>query len=96
MVVLSLDVQGVALDLRAPNPAPVDTYHPDSYAASQQFGMMVARMHVGAIAYDSLRDVPAGECAAVYRPVMIRRCAPIKTIVYDWDGARITVRPSPS
>lgn len=81
-------LDGVLLDIRAPNPSPSGVYHDTDYTAGQQLGLVVRRLRGDGIVYDSVRD-PGGECAAIFRPPVLAGCAPVRTITFEWDGSRI-------
>ena len=60
-----------------------------SYARSQPLGARLHRAGSSGIVYRSVRD-PAGECVAVFRPPLVKRCRPVKPFFAHWDGTRIT------
>lgn len=63
-------------------------YDPHDYAASQALARRLRQAGSAGIAYDSVRR-PGGECAAVFRPRLVRSCRETRTITYVWDGKRI-------
>ena len=60
-----------------------------SYARSQPLGARLHRAGSSGIVYQSVRD-RAGECVAVFRPPLVKRCRPVKPLFAHWDGTRIT------
>lgn len=64
-------------------------YNSTSYARSQPLGARLYRTGSSGIVYRSVRD-PAGECIAVFRPPLVKRCRPVKPLFAHWDGTRIT------
>ena len=66
-----------------------DIYLPDSYAAGQVLGRELKAINSFGIAHDSVRD-PGGECAAVFRPLVLSNCLQGPHFGYLWNGTRIT------
>jgi hypothetical protein len=66
-----------------------DLMHPDSYADSQAFGRARRAEGAGGIVYDSVRR-PGGECVAMFRPRLVKRCTQGPHVCFVWDGAAIT------
>ncbi len=66
-----------------------DLMHPGSYADSQAFGRARRAEGAGGIVYDSVRR-PAGECVAMFRPRLVKRCTQGPHVCFVWDGAAIT------
>jgi hypothetical protein len=92
---MELDMRVYLVDLDAPlhdlrgrqNDHPL-VYHPDDYAAGQQFAASLRRDGANGIAYDSVRR-QGGECAAIFRPRFLSNCRQERHLCYVWDGTRI-------
>lgn len=63
-------------------------YNPQSYAASQRYGLERYREGLDGIVFNSVRD-PGGECVAIFRPRLIKHCIPAAYLLYRWDGMSI-------
>ncbi|MBM3395790.1 MAG: RES domain-containing protein [Betaproteobacteria bacterium] len=63
-------------------------YDPDSYLASQPFGVIQRRAGTWGIVYDSVRW-PDGECVALFKPRALKHCRQGAHLVYAWNGQRI-------
>ncbi len=85
--VLVATMRGTLHDLRDLSQS-LPVYDPDSYIASQQLGSRLRTHGSQGLVYTSIRR-PAGACAAVFRPRLIRHCRQTKHLVYRWDGTRI-------
>lgn len=66
-----------------------DFMAPDSYADSQAFGRARRSEGAGGIVYDSVRHA-RGQCVALFRPRLVRRCVQGPHICLVWDGNAIT------
>ena len=66
-----------------------DLMNPDGYADSQAFGRARRSEGAGGIVYDSVRR-PGGECVAMFRPRLVKRCTQGPHVCFVWDGAAIT------
>lgn len=91
---IEAELTGTLADVRVGRPAPRDIYDPTDYAAGQAFGAIIRKCDGDGIVYDSVRhrdaaDTPLGECAAVFRPAVLRRAAVSRVVEYHWDGTRI-------
>lgn len=64
-------------------------YDPDSYGASQDFARKLRAEGADGIAYSSVR-YDGGECAAVFRPRLLRNCRQERHLAYVWDGEAIS------
>jgi hypothetical protein len=94
---MSLDMRVVTATLRAtlhdvrrasgaaPDPA---VYDLREYRASQAYAVTVRSGGGDGIVYDSVRDA-GGECAAVFRPRLLRAARHTAHLTYVWDGQRI-------
>lgn len=64
-------------------------YHrPDDYAPGQALGREIRAAGGDGVLYRSVRD-PGGLCAAVFRPVLLRRCRQSKHYAFHYDGHHI-------
>ncbi|WP_310571144.1 RES family NAD+ phosphorylase [Gemmatimonas sp.] len=91
--VLLVAVQETLVDVRHPQPAPPGIYDPLDYRLAQAFGATVRRQQAFGLAYDSVRDRPAGECVAILRPpALVPPVRVHQTVEYHWDGHGIAVR----
>lgn len=91
---IEADLLGSLVDVRAGRPAPAAVYDPSDYSAGQSFGGLVRKLGGDGIVYDSVRHRdaagnPLGECAAVFRPPVLRNAQVTRTVEYHWDGGRI-------
>ena len=83
-------IDGEMVDLRgAPARGHAALLAPDDYAASQAFGRARRAEGAGGIVYESVRR-PGGQCAAVFRPRVVRQCAPGAHVCLVWDGRAVT------
>jgi hypothetical protein len=92
--VMEADVAGPLVDVRAGRPAPAGLDHPTDYGAGQAFGGIVRQLGGDGIVYHSVRHrasdgSPLGECAAVFRPPVLRNAVAVRTLENHWDGQRI-------
>lgn len=85
------DLVATVVDIRAGCPCPHGVYDPVDYTASQAFGAALRRLDSFGVGYDSVR-MAAGMCAAVFRPPALARAQAVRTLLYQWDGARVVVR----
>ena len=88
-------LEGTLVDGGGGRPPPPRVYDPADYSDGQSLGRLVRELGGDGIVYDSVRHRqadgrPAGECAAVFRPPMLRDAVAARTIEYHWDGRRIT------
>jgi hypothetical protein len=91
---IEAELDGTLVDLRRGRPAPPNVYHPADYTSGEAFGRIVRRLEGDGIVYDSVRHrdaggQPAGECAAVFRPPVLRNAVAARLLEYHWDGRRI-------
>ena len=91
---IEADLLGSLVDVRAGRPAPAAVYDPSDYSAGQTFGGLIRKLGGDGIVYDSVRHRdsagnPLGECAAVFRPPVLRNAQVTRTVEYHWDGGRI-------
>ncbi len=89
MTLLHADLRGTLVDIRAGCPRPVGVDDPTDYRAGQVLGALVRQLEGDAIRYDSMRDV-GGECAAVFRPLVLSSCRVERELEYHWDGSHIS------
>ena len=94
--VIEAELDATLVDVRTGRPAPPGLDHRTDYSAGQAFGGDVRRLGGDGILYHSVRhrapDVgPLGECAAVFRPSVLRDAVAARTMEYHWDGSRITL-----
>ncbi len=80
--------------MRAGWPAPAALYDPSDYSAGQTFGDLIRKLFGDGIVYDSVRHRdsagnPLGECAAVFRPPVLRHAQVTGTVESHWHGGRI-------
>lgn len=66
-----------------------DLMAPDAYAASQAFARARRDEGAGGIVYDSVRRRD-GQCAALFRPRLVRDCTQGPHICLVWDGEAVT------
>ena len=66
-----------------------DLMAPDDYAASQAFARARREEGAGGIVYDSVRR-PGGQCAALFRPRLVRDCRQGPHLCLVWDGRAVT------
>ena len=66
-----------------------DLLAPDDYTASQPFARARRDAGAGGIVYDSVRRA-GGQCAAIFRPKLVRDCTQGAHICLVWDGAAVT------
>jgi hypothetical protein len=64
------------------------------YSAGQTFGGLIRKLGGDGIVYDNVRHRdsagnPLGECAAVFRPPVLRHAQVTRMVEYHWDGGRI-------
>ncbi|HEU4565908.1 MAG TPA: RES family NAD+ phosphorylase, partial [Gemmatimonadaceae bacterium] len=88
MTLLHADLRATLVDIRRGRPSPPGVYHDSDYTAGQELGELVRHLRGDGIRYDSVR-ASGGECAAIFRPRVLARCRPVRTLEYHWDGARI-------
>ncbi len=55
---------------------------------SQRYGLSRYQSSANGILFRGARD-HAGECAAMFRPNLVRHCIPTKYLQYNWDGRSI-------
>jgi RES domain-containing protein len=77
----------LALDLVGHLP-PAGVLDPEDYTRSHVFGAAARIAGADAITYPSVRA--EGQCAAVFQPRVIQRCASTAPLTYLWDGRRIS------
>ena len=88
MRVYLVDLIGNLHDLRDQRAAYPLVYRPDSYAVSQNLARELRGNGSNGIAYDSVRH-EGGECAAVFRPLLLSNCRQERHLCYVWDGRQI-------
>lgn len=66
-----------------------DLMAPESYADSQAFARARRDEGAGGIVYDSVRH-PGGQCAAIFRPRLVRDCVQGPHVCLVWDGRAMT------
>ena len=88
MRVYLVDLEGELHDLRGQRAAHPLVYHTDSYSAGQQLGKTLRDAGSNGLAYDSVRRT-GGECAAVFRPPLLKNVRQERHLCYAWDGSRI-------
>ena len=85
----AVDLAGELHDLRGRRPDYPLVYREDSHAAGRHLAGALRRDGSNGIAYDSIRR-EGGECAAVFRPVLLSNCRQERHLGYVWDGKRVT------
>lgn len=77
-------------DLRGLGAERPDLYDADParYASAQAVGRSLREAGANGIVYDSVRQ-PDGQCVAIFRPRLVKRCRPVRVLSYAWDGERI-------
>ena len=91
---IEAELTGTLVDVRSGRPLSEGLDHPTDYAPGQALGQLVRRLGGDGILYHSVRHrapdgSPLGECAAVFRPVVLRDARTARIIQYHWDGERI-------
>jgi hypothetical protein len=86
--VIEADLDATLLDLRRGCAVPRGVYDSRDYGAGQSLGALVRSMDGQGIVFDSVRDVE-GQCAAIFRPPVLRNARAVQTLLFHWDGARI-------
>lgn len=61
---------------------------PDSYAASQRFGVRLRAQGSDGVVYPSVRH-PGGRCVAAFRPRVVAIPVQTRHLQYHYDGARV-------
>lgn len=89
MRVIEADLDGRLHDIRDMRDRLPAVYDPGSYADSRIFALRTRQRGSNGIVYDSVRH-EGGECAAVFRPALVRRARQGRHLLYRWDGERIT------
>ena len=89
MRVYLADLRADFVDLRGYGRKKPDLMHPDSYAASQAFGVTRRAEGANGIVFDSVRRA-GGSCVAVFRPKIVGACRQGPHVCYIWDGRAIT------
>jgi hypothetical protein len=89
MRVLHADLSAKLHDIRGESARLPAVYHDSDYSAGQALATRLRALGSFGIVYDSVRD-PAGQCAAVFRPIALANCRQAEHLGYVWDGARIT------
>lgn len=79
------------VDLRAPEPAPPEVYHPTDYRAGQALAGVVREVRGDGLCYDSVRH-PGGTCVAVFSPPLLADARAAATITFAWDGTALALR----
>lgn len=92
---IEAEIVGSLVDVRSGRPAPSALDHASDCTAGQAFGALIRRFGGDGILYDSVRHrAPSGqslgECAAVFRPPVLRHAQLSRTIEYHWDGRQIS------
>ncbi|VVT18527.1 RES family NAD+ phosphorylase [Erythrobacter sp. EC-HK427] len=77
-------------DIRGRQQRMADIYAPNDYAASQALGRKLRGEGANGLVYSSVRHT-GGECAALFRPRMVRECTQERHLAYVWDGNAITM-----
>lgn len=88
MRLLAADLDGRLHDIRGLGPRLPGVLDPGDYAAGRALGRSLRDAGSSGIAYDSVRRA-GGQCAAVFRPRVVRNCRQERHLCYAWDGARI-------
>lgn len=88
-----ITVHETLVDVRSPHPAPPGIYDPLDYRLAQAFGATLRQQQALGIVYDSVRDMPTGECVAILRPpALVPPVRVHQAVEYHWDGHDIAVR----
>jgi RES domain-containing protein len=88
MRVLTADLDGELHDIRGQQKKHPAIYHRSNYSASQAFGRQLAAEGSDGIVYDSVRH-NGGQCAAVFRPLVLSRCRSAGLLAFDWNGMEV-------
>jgi len=89
MRVYAVDLDADLHDIRAMRDSHPGSYHPTSYAMSQELGRALRDAGSDGVVYRSVRD-EGGECAAVFRPRLLSNCRQERHLCYVWDGRIIS------
>lgn len=90
-LVILADIAGKFHDIRGMQKTLPDVYSLTDYSASQALATSLRAVRSFGIVYSSVRRA-TGECIAVFRPTVISNIREDITIVYRWDGTRISGR----
>lgn len=90
MLVLAADLQAELHDIRGKKEQFAHLYHsdPKQYASAQSFAKELKIQGSNGLLYDSVRH-EGGECAAVFKPKVLKKCVDWKRLVYHWNGEKI-------
>lgn len=88
--VLEADLAGMFRDLRdAPAPLFARVHDPDDYEVAQAVGRELRAQASDGVLYQSVRD-QGGQCAAVFRPRVVRNARRVAHVAHAWDGLAVT------
>jgi hypothetical protein len=88
MRVLRANLAGRLHDIRGMQRAHPELYDKLDYRASRALAVRLRAAGSWGIVYDSVRRT-GGECSAVLRPPVLRRCRQAQHLAYVWDGESI-------
>lgn len=89
MRMLVAHLNGMFHDIRGYGNLLGDVYHTTNYTASRALAHVLRGRASAGITYNSVR-YPGGECTAVFLPSTVSNCESAETLVYEWDGSRIS------
>lgn len=89
MRVLEATLSAVLHDVRPLTIDRPELYLSEEYRPPQALGRQLRAAGSNGIIYRSVR-LPAGECAAVFRPRALSDCRQAEHLIYFWDGTRIS------
>jgi hypothetical protein len=81
------DFRAAFHDIRANSRRFDPLYHPQSYAASQQFARGLLEQGSNGVVYRSVRH-PGGECVACFRPKLVQKVTVAAHYEFQWEGTR--------
>ena len=90
MRVYLADLDGDLHDLRGQKTGQMAVYHNDNYSVGQNLARTLREDGSNGIVYDSVRR-SGGECAAVFRPLLLSKVRQEMHLCYIWNGQKITM-----
>lgn len=87
--VLLADLAAAPLDIRGQGDTLPYFYYPDParYGSAQRWAAERRAVGADGVVYDSVRH-GGGQCIALFRPRLVKRCRVGDRLAYEWDGER--------